>query len=365
MEPRAEADLLRGPRNDEFERGIMMSPNFRTVLRGYEPTQVDAELGTLQQALDAARAELGELAVQLKQSRQGQLEAETRLAEANARAEEATRAAGMAARPTFEDLGRRVGQILSLAEEEAAELRQAAQADAARLGDETNRWAQSVADEADRYAEETRASAEAEADARLAGAQRRADELIEHAEREAAARREEAEVVYETQQARAAQAATDFERTLAERRDAAAADFALVMGQRDDQLRASEEDLRAAENEARRVISDAGSQAEALRARAARDAEEIIAEARTKAERIRRDSERELAAVTQRRDSITAQLSNVRQMLATLGGGAVLAATDPMVVDGDTAEVEVDVEADADEVDADEAMEVAEEELEG
>ena len=33
------------------------------------------------------------------------------------------------------------------------------------------------------------------------------------------------------------------------------------------------------------------------------------------------DSERELAAATQRRDSINAQLANVRQMLATLSGG--------------------------------------------
>ncbi len=95
-----------------------MAPTFRTVLRGYEPAQVDAELGTLQQALDAARAELGELTVQLKESRQGQFEAEARLTEAQARAEEAARARTMASRPTYEDLGDRVGQILSLAEEE-------------------------------------------------------------------------------------------------------------------------------------------------------------------------------------------------------------------------------------------------------
>ena len=66
-----------------------------------------------------------------------------------------------------------------------------------------------------------------------------------------------------------------------------------------------------------------------MRAAAKREAEDLVAEARTKAERIRRDSDRELAAVTQRRDSITAQLANVRQMLATLGGGAVLAAVEP------------------------------------
>ena len=47
-----------------------------------------------------------------------------------------------------------------------------------------------------------------------------------------------------------------------------------------------------------------------------------MAEAKSKAERIRGDSERELAAATQRRDSINAQLSNVRQMLTALGGVA-------------------------------------------
>ena len=49
----------------------------------------------------------------------------------------------------------------------------------------------------------------------------------------------------------------------------------------------------------------------------------MVAEAKTKAERIRDDSERVLAAATQRRDSINAQLTNVRQMLATLSGGAI------------------------------------------
>ena len=41
------------------------------------------------------------------------------------------------------------------------------------------------------------------------------------------------------------------------------------------------------------------------------------------ADRVRADSDRELAAASQRRDSINAQLSNVRQMLQTLSGAAV------------------------------------------
>ncbi|HEX5771903.1 MAG TPA: hypothetical protein VFY11_13155, partial [Nocardioidaceae bacterium] len=42
------------------------------------------------------------------------------------------------------------------------------------------------------------------------------------------------------------------------------------------------------------------------------------------AARVRSESERELSAATQRRDSINAQLSNVRQMLATLTGGSAV-----------------------------------------
>ena len=48
-------------------------------------------------------------------------------------------------------------------------------------------------------------------------------------------------------------------------------------------------------------------------------------EARSTADRVRADSDRELAAASQRRDSINAQLSNVRQMLQTLSGAAVAA----------------------------------------
>jgi hypothetical protein len=41
---------------------------------------------------------------------------------------------------------------------------------------------------------------------------------------------------------------------------------------------------------------------------------------------VRAESDRELAAAAQRRDSINAQLTNVRQMLATLSGTAPVAA---------------------------------------
>jgi hypothetical protein len=59
---------------------------------------------------------------------------------------------------------------------------------------------------------------------------------------------------------------------------------------------------------------------------AQRQAEDIVADANAKADRVRSESERELAALTNRRDSINAQLTNVREMLATLTGAAVAAA---------------------------------------
>ncbi len=49
-----------------------------------------------------------------------------------------------------------------------------------------------------------------------------------------------------------------------------------------------------------------------------------MAEAVARADRIRDESERELAAHIQRRNAINAQLTNVRQMLATLGGATIV-----------------------------------------
>ena len=64
----------------------------------------------------------------------------------------------------------------------------------------------------------------------------------------------------------------------------------------------------------------AARRAQQLQADAERKAEQIVADAMERADRIRSESDRELAAATQRRDAINAQLTNVRQMLATLSG---------------------------------------------
>ena len=154
---------------------------FRTVMRGYEPTEVDRRVAELTVAADAAEQQAAELA---------------------RRVEELTAADvhRYPSAPSFGDLGTRIGQMLTLANEEADELRTAA--------------------------------------------------------------------------------ATEVRRRLLEL-DAASA----------------------------RTMADAE-----------RRAEQVVAEAVARAEQIRSDSQRELAAATQRRDSINVQLANVRQMLATLTG---------------------------------------------
>lgn len=93
--------------------------------------------------------------------------------------------------------------------------------------------------------------------------------------------------------------------------------LAAVQERADLLAREAEQDRAAAAEEAARVLDAARSEAAAL-----------VASAKEQAERVRRDSERELSAATARRDSITAQLSNVRNMLATLGGPAAVTALD-------------------------------------
>ena len=126
---------------------------------------------------------------------------------------------------TFADLGKRVGDILTLAEDEAADIVSTAQGEADMLLRESQAAAGRVRTEAQEYAAARRADADEEAEATVA-ALRRSDELNDEASREASARRAEADALYEAQQADAAQAAADFETTLAERRDKAERKFA-------------------------------------------------------------------------------------------------------------------------------------------
>jgi len=300
------------------------TPSFRSVLRGYDPAQVDQWRGQHAQALDQARQEAAERTVEVT----GLKSALARAQEEHDRTRKALEAAQeqqrQASAPTFAGLGERIGSILTLADEEASEIRRNAQADAQTLAGTSRLAADQTRVDADRYAENVRTKAEAEATQLVEKARQQADALLDDADREAAARREEAEAYYEHQRARAAASAADFEATLGERRDRAAAEFKTQMSGHEQALAQAQERAAALSAESEKTHATAKAESSKLLESARAEAESLVAEARDKAERVRRDSERELTAATARRDSITAQLSNVRQMLATLGGASMV-----------------------------------------
>ncbi|MFZ5870952.1 MAG: hypothetical protein ACOYXW_10570, partial [Actinomycetota bacterium] len=156
---------------------------FRTVLRGYEPAQVDQRIRELSEALYVARQQSDELAKRVQA-----LEA----AEAERAAQPAPQPEQVPApEPTFADLGARIGQILQLADDEAADLRRRAHQEAETHRRDVEEASAIVRAEADRYAENTRSAADSEAARVLEDARRRADEILDEADRDATARREE------------------------------------------------------------------------------------------------------------------------------------------------------------------------------
>ncbi|MDQ1535642.1 MAG: hypothetical protein QOE58_35 [Actinomycetota bacterium] len=304
--------------------------HFRSVLRGYDPAQVDQVIHDLGLAAAAARKEAGERTIQVSklEAAQGQLstEVERHVERVRAFEEQQTEAP----KGDFASFGERIGRILALAEQEASDMRSKAQSDAAdhhALADESSK---STRDEADHYADERRSAADVEASRFIEDAKRQADSILDDADRQAMARLEEAEAVYERARAKSATAAVDFESTLAARRDASALEFAAEVAVAEQKLAAvrlrSDQAAVDFEQTQREATSRAAKQLE----QATIQGRTLVAEAKTKAERIRSDSERELAAATQRRDSINAQLSNVRQMLGALGGVTIANQQDPM-----------------------------------
>lgn len=279
---------------------------FRVVLRGYDPVQVNQRLEELVAVLEQTAKQRDELLTQLKAGPQPEVSSEP---------------------PTYEHLGARVGKILTLADEEAGDLRRRADEEIAAKRAEVETEAARIRDETDRYAVDTRSHAETEAARIVEDARRTADERIDNAERDAAAKTQEADALFEEQRARAVQAAADFETTLAARRKSAEEEFTRQMGEVQRQLDEANRTLEGARAEADVTRESAKAEADKLVRTAMDQAQEILDDVKAKADHVRAESDRELQAATQRRDAINAQLGNVRQMLATLTGSA--AALDP------------------------------------
>ena len=295
---------------------MIQIPGFRTVLRGYDPTEGDRAIGDLCKARDQARAEAadGSLALGKAQAAVSQLEEQlagyrTRLAKLESAKEE---------QPSFSDIGARIGRMLALAEDEATELRNRARSESERLTQEVNAEVEQLRSNAERHSRDVISKADTEAARILEAAKRQADEIIDYADREAVARREEAEAVYEAHRARAAAAAAEFEQNLAERREKASEELATQTAANEAAIARLKERHDNLELEAENMLFGAREQAEAILKSAREEASQHIAAARASAVKIRRESERELQAAVARRDSINAQLANVRQMLNTL-----------------------------------------------
>lgn len=289
------------------------TPAFRTVLRGYEPAQVDQRTAELLAEVRARREEAARLRDEVEGLRREQSQQPRREPDAGSALRPATP-------PAFHELGARVGQILTMADEEAHEMVVRAGDECSAMRAEVEASARVRRAEADRYDATVRADARLEAQRLVDTARRQAEETVDAAHHDALARREEGEALWEEHRARAAQAAADFEMTLATRRERAQADFHSRAAAAEHHLDSVERAAAHARAQSERELDEAARHVRALLDDSHAESERMVAEARDRAERIRADSDRELTAASQRRDSINAQMTHVRHMLASMSG---------------------------------------------
>ncbi|GAA2180657.1 hypothetical protein GCM10009785_12400 [Brooklawnia cerclae] len=308
----------------------MTEPGFRFVRKGYEPSEVDQAVASLRSNLERLQTELNRAhdenaAKNVEGTKQRQqisdLSGRVRMLESTLADERAEKEAGVP--PSFANLGERIGKMLNLAQDEANDVRAEAQEEANQLIDQADKQAATKRTEAEREAADTMSRARTEAARTIEDAKQRADNLLEEAEAEATARREEAEAFYENQRAQSAAAAADFEQTLAERREEALSKLNAELDSKTHEVALADERLSSARTEADRTTKEARQSADQIVREAQNKASQLLADAKSRAETIRQNAEREVAAATARRDSITAQLANVRQMLGTLGGVSI------------------------------------------
>ncbi|MBW3086183.1 hypothetical protein KEM60_02394 [Austwickia sp. TVS 96-490-7B] len=326
------------------------TPQFATVFRGFDPGQVESALAGLRESVATAREESARAQARLDAVRQERDDVRTRLATAERKADTqddtirdlrdqlAQVHAQLAQHddlPTedspssFVHLGKRVGQILSLAEAEATSLVMKATTEADRIRQDATDDGIRTRRAAEQYATETRERADTDAEQTLMEAKESSATLVDDAIRDAAARREEAEAYFERQRALASEAAAEFEQTLGQRREKATREFQSELASQEEELRRLTDRITVMRTDAEQERTQAAEESALRLSEAKAQAQEMVDTARSQAERIRRESERELAAAMARRDSITSQLSNVRSMLATFGLGTGVA-DDPL-----------------------------------
>lgn len=264
-------------------------PTFDLALRGYDRRQVDEYLDRIEHDLAVAQADRDAASARIAAS-------EKRLKVLDSELEAVREQLTESARPTYAGLGKRVEQLLSIAEEEAERLR----ADAARVLEDEREAAGDLLNEA----------------------QRRAEKADRELTAELAVRRREGE-----KQELAARAELDKRLTAAEKRIADAeivADTRIAGAQTEADRLISEATTRAerlrtdAEQHAAVLVQAARHDVERIAVEAKAEAGTIIAEARVQAEQGRIEHDREIAELIRRRQDIHSQLKTLRQVLGTL-----------------------------------------------
>ena len=168
------------------------SPQFRTVLRGFDPDQVTAAIAEVTTSLAIARRTAAERTIELTkaQEREAALRADLEQAVARQSTNEHS-----SINPVPGEVGARVSAILTLAEEEAghrrveseqlaADVRRKAEADAARMKVAAAEAADAIVRQATEQAAVQR-EAEAALQSRLQQAEQEAAQIVEAARREA------------------------------------------------------------------------------------------------------------------------------------------------------------------------------------
>jgi DivIVA domain-containing protein len=293
---------------------------FDVALRGYDRDQVDAHLASLESEFSGALNERDRLAERVKQL-------EARVEELHLQSGDEDSAERPAS--TLNGFGVRIEKIMRVAEEEASAVRQEAKEEMDRERAEAKKKTAALQAAAEKDAAAHRQKVQAEASGLLDKARQEAARVRADADAQAAATREEASGHLESVRARAAQAAADFETALAKRRQKAEADHMARTTAAERELAetvARTDQLRA---EAEKMRADAERRSQEMLAAAQRESAELVGEARAQADRTCRESERELSSLSKRRDAITDQLRNVREMLSTLTGGAVATESEP------------------------------------
>jgi cell division septum initiation protein DivIVA len=285
---------------------MTMNPStshFDTAMRGYDRAAVDAKVAQLTDervSFERRSAELEREMARMKQS-----------------------LANGESAPYYITLSRKLENILRDADEDA----QRTQSDAELAGQRERERAMAVAEELMSRTKEETDRREAETKAQIEGmihaSRSEAERVRQEATEKAAAMVGSTSDVVEKARIKGAQIATEVETKLTAQREQFERDTVTRQETAERRLAETAQMAEQMKAEAVRMTEDSQRAAKALIEAARTAASELITETTSRAERLQQDAERELAALTHRRDSINAQLSTVRETLSSLSGGAL------------------------------------------